>query len=260
MQTALEKGLDQTSSRLREKAAETSGLFAGELDHYSRNYVEHAQSQMQDNARDATERSSQQITEASDAAGAKFSERAAQLGGEQFDLYASKTKMAFEQNAAYMEAHTTQIRSKLESDTRVFAIEFQRALAQNAQQTLALGKQELGIEIDQAKGALLIESQALERQFQLSLNSQGTLAMDEHKHRLENASNSWLLTTVTKLNQQSENLINDLADTTEKKLKAVCGSVFSEMGETLRQRLAGIAVPFGAPATPASPAPTVKSP
>jgi hypothetical protein len=231
-----------------------SGLFANELDHYSRTYVEHAQGQMQENGRDAAERATQQMTEASDAVAGKFNERAAQLGLEQFDIYASKSKTAFEQNAAHMEAHTTQIRSKLESDARGFATEFQRALSQHAQQTLALGKQELGIQVDQAKGALQMESQGLERQFQSSLNSLGTIAMDEHKQRLENASNSWLLTTVTKLNQQSESLINEMADTTEKRLKAVCGSVFSEMGESLRQRLAGLTVPFGAPGTPASPA------
>ena len=158
-----------------------------------------------------------------------------------------------------MEAHGSQIRSKLESDARGFAVEFQRALSQHAQQTLALGKQELGIQIDQAKDALLIETQTLEHKFQSSLNSLGSDAMDEHKQRLENASNSWLLTTVTKLNQQSESLITELADTTEKKLKAICGTVFSEMGETLRQRLATLAAPFAAPTTPASPAPAVSS-
>jgi len=76
---------------------------------------------MQDNASDAAERGSQQIAEASDAAAAKFTDRAAQLGREQFDHYSSKTKTAFEQNAASMEAHTTQVRSKLESDARGFA-------------------------------------------------------------------------------------------------------------------------------------------
>jgi hypothetical protein len=258
MQTTLEKGLDQAASRLREKAAEMSGLFASELDHYSRSYVDHAQEQMQENGREAAERASRQIDEAGDAAGAKFTERAAQLGREQFDAYASKTKAAFEQNASYMDAHSTQVRSKLETDARAFAADFQRALTQHAQQTLALGKQELGIQIDQAKDALLIESQDRERQFRSSLDSQASLAMDDHKHRLENASNSWLLTTVSKLNQQSEALINDLSDMTEKKLKAVCGTVFADIGETLRQRLAGLAAPFAAP--PAAQAPASPSP
>ena len=260
MQTTLDKGMDQASSRLREKAAEMSGLFASELDHYSRSYVEHAQGQMQENARETAERSGQQIAEAGDAAAAKFTERATQLGDDQFDRYASKTKTAFEQNVAFMEAHSTQIRSKLESDARSFAGEFQRALSQYAQQTLALGKEVLAIQVDRAKDALLVESQALERQFQTSLNSHGTVAIDEHKQRLENASNSWLLTTVTKLNQQSEGFIAELTETTEKKLKAVCGAVFSEVGETLRQRLAGFAAPFAAPATPPSPPPAVNPP
>jgi hypothetical protein len=260
MQSTLEKGLDQAASRLREKAAEMSGLFASELDHYSRSYVDHAQSQMQENAREAAERGSQQITEAGDAAAANFTERAAQLGREQFDGYASKTKTAFEQHAAQMETYTAQIRSKLETEARGFAVEFQRALSAHAQRTLAVGKEELGIQVDQAKGALHTESQALERQFQASLNSHGTLAMDEHRQRLENASNSWLLTTVTKLNQQSTSLIEELADTTDKKLKAVCSNVFNEMGETLHQKLAGLSGLFGTPATPASPSPGINPP
>lgn len=260
MQTTLEKGLDQTASRLREKAAEMSGLFASELDHYSRSYVEHAQGQMHENAREAAEQGSQQIKEASDAAAAKFTERAAQLGREQFELYGSKTRTAFEQNAAHMEANAAQIRSKLEGDARGFAVEFERVLSKHAQQTLALGKEELAIQVDQAKEALLIESQALDRQFQASLNARGTGALDEYRQHLENASNSWLLTTVAKLNQQSESLIDKLADTTEKKLKTVCSNVFSEMGETLHQKLAGLSAIFGTPAAPASPAPNVKHP
>ncbi len=112
------------------------------------------------------------------------------------------------------------------------------------------------MQIDQAKDSLLIETQTLERHFQSSLNSLGTFAMDEHKQRLENASNTWLLTTVSKLNQQSENLIAEMSESTEKKLKAVCGSVFTEMGDILRQRLAGLAAPFAAPARPDSPLPS----
>lgn len=255
MQTAVQKGVDQAAAHLRDKAAELSAMFAQELDHCSRSYVEHAQSQIREGATDAAERGSQQITDAGDAAAAQFTERAAQLGREQFDLLASKTKTAFEQNVAYMEAHTTQIRSKLEGDARGFANEFQRALSQHVQQTMAQGIQELASQIDQAKETLLNESQALQRQFGASLEPLEIAAIDEHKKRLDNASNAWLLTTVTKLAEQSETLIAEIAETTEKKVKSVCAEVISDMGATLRQRLGGLAAPFGAPAAPASPAP-----
>jgi uncharacterized protein YlxW (UPF0749 family) len=153
-----------------------------------------------------------------------------------------------------MEAHTAQIRSKLEGDARNFATEFQRALSQHVQQTLAQGVQELASQIDQARENLLSDTQALQRQFGTSLEPLGTAAIEDHKARLENASNAWLLTTVTKLNQQSETLIAELAAATEKKLKDVCSTVINEMGATLRQRLGGLATPFGAPGTQDSPA------
>ncbi len=260
MQTTLEKGLDQAASGMREKAGELSGLFASELDHYSRSYVEHAKSQIQENAHDAAERANQEMAEAGQAAATNFTERAGQLGREQFDLYASKTNAAFEQSSAQLEAHLVQVRSKLESDTRAFAAEYQRAISQHSQQSLTQAKQELATQLDQAKDTLRQEVQSLDGQFQSSMQSLSSQAMDEHKQHLETASNSWLLTTVTKLDQQSETLIEQLAEKTEKRLKMVCGNVFAEMGETLRQRLAGLSAPLAEPAAPTSPNPDVKSP
>jgi hypothetical protein len=253
MQTTLEKGLDQATASLRDKAGEMSGVFASELDHYSRSYVEHAQTQIQENAREAGERAGEVMAEASSNATSNFTERVGQLGREHLELYASKTDIAFEQSAARMEAHTAQVRSKLESDTRTFAAEYERALAQQSEQSLTRGKADLAVQIELAKDTLRQETQALDSQFQSSMQTRGARAMEEHKQRLENASNSWLLTTVTKLNQQSEGLIEQLAATTEKKLQTVCGNVFAEMGETLRQRLAGFSAPFTSPVEPAFP-------
>jgi hypothetical protein len=250
MQTTVQKGVDQAAAHLREKAADLSGMFAKELDHCSRSYVEHAQRQIQECAKDAAERASQQIAEGSDAAAAVFHERAGEIGQQQLEAYASKTRAAFEQNVASMEANGVQIRSKLESDARGFSVEFQRALSQHVEETMKQGIQELNSQIDRARENLVSESQALQRRFGTSLEPLGIAAIDEHKKRLDNASNAWLLTVVTKLTQQSESLIAELTETTEKNLKAVCSSVISEMGTTLRQRLGGLAAPFASPSSP----------
>ena len=260
MQSTLEKGLDQAAASLREKAGDLSGQFASELDHYSRSYVEHAQTQMGENARDAAEKASLQISQAGEAAATNFIERADQLTREQFNLFNTKANSAVEQNAARIEAHTVQVRTKLEGDARMLVGEFQRVLAQQTQQGLAQGKQELSSQIDLAKDNLRVEAQSLDRQLRSALQSFGTHAMDEYKQRLENASNSWLLTTVTKLNQQSEALINQLAESTEKKLRSTCSTVIAELGETLRQRMAGLFVPAAAQAIPGPPRPSVKPP
>jgi hypothetical protein len=253
MQATLERGVDQAASSLREKAAELSGLFASELDHYSRSYVDHAQTQIQDSARETAGHAAELMAEASSKAAQEFTDRAGYLGLEQLELYAAKADAAFDQTAARVEEHTAQVRSKLESDTSAFAAKYQRALSEFTQQSLAQSKEDLTAQVEQAKDNLLLETQTLDHQFQTGMQSLSAQSMEEHKQRLENASSSWLLTTVTKLNQQSEDLIEQLAASTEKKLKAVCGNVFAEMGESLRQRLAGFSDPRTAPTTRPSP-------
>jgi hypothetical protein len=250
MQTTVQKGVEQAAAHLREKAADLSGMFAKELDHTSRSYVEHAQGQILESAKDAAERASQQIVEDGEVAVAQFHERTGKILDQQLESYDSKTNAAFEQNIASMEANGAQVRSKLESDARGFAVDFQRALTQHAQQTLSQGIEELTSQIDQAKESLLNESQALQRRFTSSLEPLGIAAIDEHKKRLDNASNAWLLTVVTKLTQQSETLVAELTESTEKKLKGVCSAVISEMGATLRQRLGGLTAPLTPPSSP----------
>jgi exonuclease VII large subunit len=216
--------------------------------------VEHSQNQIQEHARDAAENASELMSEAGESAAANFVDRAAQLGREQFDALQSKTSAAFDQNVARMEAQTIQVRSKLESDTRAFSAEFQRVISQHAQQSLERSATELASQVGLAKESLRVEADSLDQQMRTSAESITAKSMDEYKQRLENASNTWLLTTVSRLNQQSEGLIEQLSATTEKRLKAVCASVFAETGETLRQRLAGVFMP------PANPAPSTEPP
>jgi len=252
MQSTLEKGVDQATAGLREKAGEISSQFATELDHYSRSYVEHAQTQMGENARDVAERTSQQIAQAGESAAVNFVERAAQLTREQFEQFNSKANSSFDQHAARVEAHTVQVRSKLESDARMLVGEFQRVLSKQTQEGLSQGKQELASQVEHAQETLRIEAQTLDQQLRDSQQSFAAKSIDEYKQRLESASNSWLLTTVSKLNQQSETLIGQLAESTEERLRSTCNKVIAEMGETLRQRLSGLFIPSPAP-SPAKP-------
>jgi hypothetical protein len=229
------------------------------------------------------------MAQAGEAAATNFTDRADQLTREQYDLFQAKSNSTSEQNAASIEAHAVQVRSKLEGDARTLVGEFQRVISQQMQEGLAQGKQELASliehakdslrieshqaqeglaqgkreltsQIEHAKDSLRVEAESLDNQLRTSMQSLGTHAMDEYKERLENASNSWLLTTVTKLNQQSEELIDQLLASTEKRLRSTCNDVFDEIGDTLRQRLAGLLVPATTQTIPAASPTPVETP
>ncbi len=61
------------------------------------------------------------------------------------------------------------------------------------------------------------------------------------------ASNSWLLTTVAKLSQQTDHHVQMLTKAAEERLRAACTEVFSGVGDALRRGLLDIDLP---PATP----------
>jgi hypothetical protein len=72
----------------------------------------------------------------------------------------------------------------------------------------------------------------------------GEEAVESYRARLENISKQWMLATVASLDHQSRDVIAAISGAAEEKLRDTCTKVFSEMGESLRERLRQIAANF----------------
>jgi len=75
----IERATDLAAKTLGEKAAEVSSRFAGQLDHYSRSYVEHTQAQLDDAANSSTVRSQEVLQQMVETAAAELRREIAQL-------------------------------------------------------------------------------------------------------------------------------------------------------------------------------------
>jgi hypothetical protein len=65
----------------------------------------------------------------------------------------------------------------------------------------------------------------------------GEQATDQHRVRLENVSNQWLLATVASLDHQSRDIVANFTSVAQEKLRETSTQVFEEIGEALRERL-----------------------
>jgi hypothetical protein len=81
---------------------------------------------------------------------------------------------------------------------------------------------------------------------------------EQHRSRLENVSNQWMLATVASLDHQSREAVNTIAAKAAETLRETCAHVFASVGETLRERLQQIASHLTAPG-PSSDAPRTRS-
>jgi hypothetical protein len=241
MQATLEKGLAQVSEALRGKAGELSSLFATELDHFTRSYVEHAKEQLDEQARAAADRTREAAQEASDAVAGGFSDRAAKIAGEQYQLLLAQTAATQEHFSARLDSQAAETQSKLDEAARQTAANFRVEIEEQSDASLAAATQKLDAQAaalaESWRSARAAELQHDVHQVEADLARMGNQAVEDYKQRLENTSNTWVLTSVTKLNQHSQNLIEQLAAASEDRIRAACSGVFAEIGENLRQRV-----------------------
>ena len=75
MQSSMEKMVEQSSTQLRDRAAEVSSLLASELDHYRRTYVEHSTAQIDESAKEIVSRERDKMSETAQMATAGFTDQ-----------------------------------------------------------------------------------------------------------------------------------------------------------------------------------------
>jgi hypothetical protein len=225
MQAAIDKGTEYALGTLKEKAREMSGIFGAELDHYSRSYVEHTQEQVEDTSRESLERLRKQAEEIATGAAASIVQQA----------------------RVDTEATIAEVRAKAEVDSQQLSREFRAALKLQTQDELGGARKEMIAQVGIAREELSLEVQTQQKNMAEALAGLNDEAIEDYKKRLESASNSWLLTTVSKLNLRSEQHLQTLTHSAEERLRDACNEVFNGIGENLRSRLLHLTLNPGTP-------------
>jgi hypothetical protein len=240
MQGAVDKGTEQAAEALRVRAGEMSSLFAAELDHYSRSFIEHAEGQLNESVKDALSQTQQSVREAVEAGSAEVGTKARRAAQVELERFTAGLRNSFDQSTAHFEAHAVQVRARMGTETRQFIADFQGALNQRATESLQTSKRDLESQVVASREAAVAAQQMQEQKFEDSLSHASDEAMETYKGRMENASNAWLLTSTATLSQKAEQQIETLARNAELKLRDTFTQVFASVGDSLRERLLGI--------------------
>jgi hypothetical protein len=237
MQAAIDKGMENALGTLKEKAREMSGIFGAELDHYSRSYVEHTQGQVEEAARESLERMRKQAEEMAAASAGSIVQQAREDTEAALADFRAQAASLSGQIKTRFEMHAAEARTISEGDSLRLSAEFQAALKLQIQEELGSARKELFTQLASAREQLGLESEAQQHKLAESVAGLNDQAIEDYKRRLEAASSSWLLTTVSKLSQQSEQHVQALTKAAEERLRAACTEIFSGVGNALRRGL-----------------------
>jgi DNA repair exonuclease SbcCD ATPase subunit len=233
MQNSLEKAVEQSTTTLRDRAAEVSSMLASELDHYRRTYVEHSTAQIEDAASEVVSREREKLNESAQIATATFSDQVQRVTTESLRRFEVSSRLALEK-----------ARSDMEFNREGSLAEFQQKMDERMMEGVEQARTFL-----QSQLAPLIETWEEKREvekeeWKLQLKKSTEESIEEYKARLENASNSWLLASATTLGQHSQAMLDTIGKAAEKRLRETCSQVLAGMGDTLKERLLGISTDF----------------
>jgi hypothetical protein len=247
-----EKIVEQGGHQLRERAGEVSAEFAAELDHSSRNFVGHSQNQMKEVVRESFDRARELFAEAADTTTAAFMDEVQRHARQElhgFEEAVSQT--AAESNRQFAASRET-IAQRLTDEQESFLKRFQAGMATALENGVREAQEKISDGFLPLWESWKAMTEKQQEELRASMADLSSTATGEFKTRLENVSNTWLLTTVAKLDHQSRDVVSGLSASAEEKLRSACAEVFSNVGESLRKRLQEITEEFSKTSRPES--------
>ena len=233
MQGSMEKMVEQSSTALRDRAAEVSSLLASELDHYRRTYVEHSTAQIDESAKEIVTRERDRMSETAQMATAGFTDQVHRVTADSLKRFEQVSREALEK-----------ARADMEFGREGSLVEYQKTIDER----MMLGVEQARVHLQSELGPVLEQWEAQreseKKVWMEQLKKSNDEAIEVYKTRLENASNSWLLASATTLGQHSQAVLDTIAKAAEKRLRETCSEVLGSMGDTLKARLLGLSTDF----------------
>ncbi|HKW57306.1 MAG TPA: hypothetical protein VJN42_08100 [Candidatus Acidoferrum sp.] len=253
-----ERSVEQAGAQLREKAGEVSSAFAAELDHSSRSFLGHTQTQMDEVVRDAFEQARALFAEVADTTTAAFTDEIQRQARQELDGFSEETRRDLIESRLQLDAARAELAQKVSSEQETFLRQFQAQLGSALDSGVSNAAAQVQASMSPLLDAWNSTVEAHRKEMGALYDQLSRQAADQHRERLENVSNQWMLATVASLDHQSREAIASIAARAEEKLRESCAQVFAGVGETLRERLQQVAAnlvlptPPGAPTSPLS--------
>jgi hypothetical protein len=255
MQATLDKGIEAAQTQLREKAGEISGVFAAEMDHYSRSFVEHVHGQVSETLNETLEKARADAQGLAGGALAQFQGDMHQTLQREHERFTGALDGSLEDYRTRTDSIRTHAESTLLTDASRRTNEFKHSLDEEMNQGVARARRNLEAELAPLIEHLGAHRARQEKEFAGTLEQLGDAAMGNYRDRLENVANTFLVTTAASLNQRAQEAADRLVENSEQRLQSAAARVFAGVGETLRQRLLDISTSVG----PEAPPPTEKN-
>ncbi len=260
LQVLIEQTLTAAGNSFDEKTAEAVRQFGEQLEEQSVSQLGQIRERIDGIADEIAGRSRTQIGQAAEAAAASFGQVLRGISAQEVAQFTESSRNAVKERERDLEEATQRALQNLEASAESSMERFRAQMASQLESAAADGRSALAAEFASAVEGYRAERDAHEKQWTESLEKFSEDAAAKYQERLQTACDSWMVSSVRKLNEHGQNAIESLIRSADQSLRDSCSKVFENLAAMLRDRAANAAsvvgfTPSAGLDTPETPAP-----
>jgi hypothetical protein len=153
--------------------------------------------------------------------------------------YTSRTKV--QESAQELEQSAQAVLANLSASAETLFSQFRSRMDSQLEASLADGRAAVSTEFGALMNQFLAEKDMRQQEWATSLDQLSQDATARHQERLQTAGDSWMVSSVRRLNEHGQNTIESLMRSADQSLRDSCARMFEGLAQMTRERTANVA-------------------
>ena len=239
VESLVRDGLQKAEHGMSEKAVEISRQFTEDLEQQRSAHAQVIRGQIEGAAGEVVGRTRSQLDEAAEAAASRFGEVLQKISDGASQQFAEKNRAAVEEGTGEVRASADEVRKSLQSDAAISLDQFRERLSKEVLESMAGAQNSLAAELAATAAAARTQRDTYQQEWQANVERLGDESAEQYEERLRTICDSWMLTSVRKLNEHGQDVIDSLSRAAEQAVRSTCSKVFDGLAEAMRDTLLG---------------------
>ncbi len=241
LQVQVEQALVTVGSGFEERTNEAARQFETRLEEQSGGRLAQIHQQLDGVAGEIASRTRTQLDQAAEAAAASFGQVLRNISDEEVGQFTNRSRSAIEERKLELQNFTEQLVRNLDANATTMTGRFQVQMASQLEASVAEGRSALATEFASALEGYRADRDRHDKAWAENLDRVSGEAAAKYQDRLEAACDSWMVSSVRRLNEHGQNVIESLMRSADQALRDSCSKVFEGLSEMLRDRTANTA-------------------
>jgi hypothetical protein len=248
LQVLVEQSLSGAGAALDEKVAEAKQKFANGLEAETAPHLAQIRDQLDTFTGELVGRARTQIEQAAEVTAAAFGQVLRGISDQEVEHFSTASQALIQDRNGELEASVGRFLGRFESDAEISLGHFREQIAAELESNVSASRSALAAELSATLGGYRAEQDARQKEWIESLDRISDEAAGRYRERLDTACDSWMVSSVRRLNEHGQNVIESLMRSADQALRDSCARFFDGLAETLRDRAGSNGVGTYAPA------------